>query len=853
MEFGVLYNYRGQRLQPRQLPIHSKFHIPEVPPLLEKEQVKGFRTKVFPPDRLPLFNLLSSPVRGTQKSLTLKWRLVHNLSSPHDGSSVNENIDIQPYHHHGFATAVHLLLWLGTGAWFIAFDAVAAYKMPFLHPQDWHLNGESIPGGFSFQTRPVFGARSSGAAWESIGSLAEFIIRLAICSGLPGDVLWMLSRYVDDFIAGFQAGQIGYDAALRACRIISAVCTSIGFPIDNLKCLGPRQRIQWLGLVLDSVSMTASMTDARRAFLITLITPWTDSSKKAVRLYEVQRLLGHLIFATNVVDSGRFFLGGLCTMCKLTKHRFITISNVTRADLRWWLRLLTSTSWNGIRLLKPLTTGQLTVFTDASKWGGGCYWTGHYMQWAWDETTLTHAYGTATRSDPRQGHNRKHINMVYLELRAVVELIAAIGPSHQGFSILVRSDNMPVKDSWSSKCSKSSSCRPLFCTLTLLCQLYSISLTIEHIAGVDNIHADALSRDKLNLFLSNISQHSTSAPSPIHRLPWHTRPAWDALSFDCLRAALATSSIASYMPGWNHWTDFCAEISVHSSSQREDHFYFFIGYLRHIPSIRAYSTFKKYFAAVRAVQLHSGLPEPFVNKPLLGRALLGLKKIIGTKAKKKLPLTFDIMRRIRPYLLTHRPLDRVIWAILVVAVCGLFRLGELTSTSTNGGLVPLVRSVSHPDTDVRSVRLERSKTDPFRHSVEVPLGRNGLLDLDPVVFIDQYSNGAQPDPLFRHPTTKCPIKRSSVVTRLKAALSSAGIDPASYAGHSPRAGGAQTLEDLGYSADQIKEIGRWSSYCWAEYRTMPVWKFKAIAASLANHTSISRLASRSRPASSHQH
>ena len=476
---------------------------------MEKDRVKGYRTRLFDPGRHPLFNLISSPLKAILKAMTDKWRLVHDLSSPYDDTSVNSNIQMEPYHHHHFSTAMQLLIWLGPGAWFIAFDAVAAYKMPFLHPQDWHLNGEAVPGGFSFHTRPVFGSRSSGREWENIGSLAEFILRTAVQQGLPPSVAWALARYVDDYLAGFAPGAAGHAAALQACAIITQVCHDLGFPID--KCLGPRQSIRWLGLILNSVTMTAELTDVRRAFLTHLIESWT--TRRSVSLKDIQRLQGHLIFATNVVDSGRFFTTSISSMLKTKRTQTIPIPNAVTLDLLWWLDLLRDPFWSGIRLLPSPTTGFITVWTDASKWGAGCYWTTSFMFWEWPAHIRQFAMSTATADDPTA--ENKHINMVYLELRAAVVLINTIGPANQGCAILIRSDNMPVVDSWQSKCSKSTACRPLFCTLTLLCQRFSITLTIEHIKGTDNIQADHLSRNNLNDFHLSISQCSVPAPSQI--------------------------------------------------------------------------------------------------------------------------------------------------------------------------------------------------------------------------------------------------------------------------------------------------------------------------------------------------
>jgi hypothetical protein len=324
-------------------------------------------------------------------------------------------------------------------------------------------------------------------------------------------------------------------------------------------------------------------------------------------------------------------------------------------------------------------------------------------------------------------------------------------------------------------------------------------------------------------------------------------PTWASFAWECLDNAIAFSTKKAYSSGWKKWAEFCSLCNILTSSQSQEHFFLFIGYLRSLPSINAYSTYKKYFSAIRAVHLAAGLPEPFDRKPTLARGLLGLKKTIGTHVNKKRPLTIHCLKLLISAFDFDDPDDFIIFAILVIAVFGLFRLGELTTTPGNQGSVPIVDHVSAPDNDVRYIRLLRSKTDPFANSADVPVGRTDHPILDPVVLLDSITKNKKPhEPLFTLPSTGKPVSRATVVKRLKTAITKLGWDESEFSGHSARAGGAQSLEDLGYSPDEIKEIGRWKSYCWMEYRNMPIYKFKQISSRLAFHFDLPRLNSRVR-------
>ena len=803
---------------------------------MEKDRVKGYRTRLFDPGRHPLFNLISSPLKAILKAMTDKWRLVHDLSSPYDDTSVNSNIQMEPYHHHHFSTAMQLLIWLGPGAWFIAFDAVAAYKMPFLHPQDWHLNGEAVPGGFSFHTRPVFGSRSSGREWENIGSLAEFILRTAVQQGLPPSVAWALARYVDDYLAGFAPGAAGHAAALQACAIITQVCHDLGFPID--KCLGPRQSIRWLGLILNSVTMTAELTDVRRAFLTHLIESWT--TRRSVSLKDIQRLQGHLIFATNVVDSGRFFTTSISSMLKTKRTQTIPITqgSHTRPTVvagppprPLLVRHPPPTIPNHRfhhRLDRRFQVGSGVLLDHLL----------HVLGMASPHTTIRHVH-----RHRRRPHGRKQ--------------------THQHGLPRTTSCCRAYQHNWTRE--------PRLRYLDSLRQHARSRLVAVQVLQIHGMPTPFLhTNPALPTLLHNPNdrthkrnrQHTSRPPltqqperlPPIHFTVFRARPfadcpvaraypAWADHAWECLDKALAESSKLSLSSGWKHWLRFCGLAAIHPTTQEQQHLLWFLGYLRSIPTVRAFSTYNKYFSAIRAVHLNAGIPDPFHDKPTLSRALMGLKKMLGVNTKKKRPITVDLLRQMAPHFDMNDKLDRILWSIIVIATFGLFRLGELTTT-TNDRPTPLVASVTAPDSEVRYIYLEKSKVDLFGQGNQVPVGHNNFSDLNPVELIDESTKGKLPDaPLFQHPTTGQPIKRTTVVNRIKLAVAAINLPPADYSGHSCRAGGAQTLEDLGFSEDQIKELGRWRSYCWVQYRNMPVWKFRAIAKKMATHATTQRLTS----------
>ena len=61
------------------------------------------------------------------------------------------------------------------------------------------------------------------------------------------------------------------------------------------------------------------------------------------------------------------------------------------------------------------------------------------------------------------------------------------------------------------------------------------------------------------------------------------------------------------------------------------------------------------------------------------------------------------------------------------------------------------------------------------------------------------------------------VSYSSFTTRLKTLLSSAGVDPAKYSGHSFRRGGATYLHSLGATPLEIQASGDWQTMVFTRY------------------------------------
>ena len=194
----------------------------------------------------------------------------------------------------------------------------------------------------------------------------------------------------------------------------------------------------------------------------------------------------------------------------------------------------------------------------------------------------------------------------------------------------------------------------------------------------------------------------------------------------------------------------------------------------------------------------------------------------------RLPITPEILLKLRG-VWEARSKDYnsiMLWGACCLCYFGFLRAGEITVPSQaayDSGMHLnfadiTVDSVSNPT--LLKVRIKASKTDPFRHGVEIFVGRTNN-KLCPVSAVLTYlaKRGSQEGMLFRFENGKL-LTRDRFVASVREALNAAGIDCKSYAGHSFRIGAATAAGKSGLPPATIQTLGRWESSAYMLYVRM---------------------------------
>ena len=354
-------------------------------------------------------------------------------------------------------------LTLRPGCWLASLDLRDAYWHVPIHPR-YRPFLAFVARGQVFQFRVLpFGLNIAPRVFTKILQP----VRSLLC-----DQGVQVLMYLDDWLI-IAPSQVECASMLQTTlRLGAAMGLSFNLPKSHLH---PSQRLQWLGLVWDTPSSTVSLSPTNR------LRCWKKVFRALLSVTYTRRqwesLLGSLNHAAEVVPFGRIrvrrlVLEGRRPFSSPDRDLLVPFPQVLRSRLRWWVsrrRLFASSPW----IPSPPV---LTLTTDASDWGWGYQSSlGHQGSGAWSPFMA------------RQHINVRELRAIYIALR--------LEPSLVSTSILVLSDNLVTVHCVNRMgSSRSSSLLSASEVLFTLARSRSVILSASHIAGEENLWADALSR-----------------------------------------------------------------------------------------------------------------------------------------------------------------------------------------------------------------------------------------------------------------------------------------------------------------------------------------------------------------------
>ncbi len=287
----------------------------------------------------------------------------------------------------------------------------ALHKLPFkmlthrrmikcIQPQDWFAAIDLKDAYFHVSIlprhRPFLRFVFEGQAWHYMVlpfglSLSPRVFTKVVEGALTplGKVGVRILNYLDDWLILAQSREQLGDHRDLVLRHLSQLGLRVNWEKSKLS---PVQRISFLGVELDSVSMTARLTEERAQAVLNCLSSFRG--KNVVPLKQFQRLLGHMASATAVTPLGLLHMRPLQHWLHSRVPRWAWRRGTLRVCISQQCRRSLS-PWTDLAFLQagvPLeqVSRHTVVTTDASStgWGATCngqtasgLWTGPRLLW----------------------------------------------------------------------------------------------------------------------------------------------------------------------------------------------------------------------------------------------------------------------------------------------------------------------------------------------------------------------------------------------------------------------------------------------------------------------------------------
>jgi len=192
--------------------------------------------------------------------------------------------------------AIDILNTLGPRSLMGKIDLKNAFRLIPVRREDWHLLGIHWQNKWYVDKCLSFGLRSSPALFNQLASAIEWILQRNY--GINH-----LIHYLDDF---FTARPPDSPTCSHNMATMNLLCNLLNTPTKPEKEEGPSTTLTFLGILLDTTTMQASITTERKYEILQAIQELHGRHTCTKR--ELLSLIGKLAFACKVVPPGRIFL-----------------------------------------------------------------------------------------------------------------------------------------------------------------------------------------------------------------------------------------------------------------------------------------------------------------------------------------------------------------------------------------------------------------------------------------------------------------------------------------------------------------------------------------------------------------
>ena len=396
-------------------------------------------------------------------------RLIHDCSQPKGQGALNEYATLPwTIKYQTVDDAVDIIKTM-PAPYLAKVDLKSAYRSVAIHKDNyqftglkWRFSGQTDYTYF-FDSALCFGSRFAPGIFHR---LSMAVMRMMHHRG------YQCVCYLDDFLIITESKEEG----TRGLTELLTLLRGLGFAIAWDKVVPPTRRLTFLGIDIDTVTMTLAIPQHKVDDLLQTISIFTKKRRASLR--QLQQLAGRLAFCSRVVHGGRVYLQRVLDLMRPLQHpaHKARLSEGFHLDLQWWVTLLTQ------RNFKPMSRilqGIVRIQTDACSSGGGALssdgsWL--YTDWHYDFPQLKHC----------------HINIK--EAFTAVLSVCQWAPRLRNSHVIIETDNIFTRAALNRGACRDPLLMACLREMWWLSTVYNFKVKSVHIAGALNILADSLSR-----------------------------------------------------------------------------------------------------------------------------------------------------------------------------------------------------------------------------------------------------------------------------------------------------------------------------------------------------------------------
>ena len=360
-------------------------------------------------------------------------------------------------------------------------DISNAYRSVSIHPDHTKYQGIGWGEGddkcYYEDQRLCFGLKCAPFKFNLLSNL--------VVDMLHAEGVCRVVNYLDDFAIiehTLVESQVSQAKLIRILR-------RMGFSISWKKLESPSRCVKFLGILVDSVTMSLSLPMSKVEKLMSEIN--NLQSKGFAKKKDLECIGGLMAHCSTVVHGGRTFSRRLYDLCASTPRRgVVPLSDDILLDFAWWLSFCEV--FNGTAKIVPRLKS-VSIVSDSSFVGFGLWCDDDWAMGGWDiDPPSILSIHDHVLSPPNYLPVGASINT--LELWPVLQGVRRHAPKNMNSTIEIITDNSQVMYMINTGRSSNKFCMSWLRELFWLCFVFNVRLFASYVRSEDNMLADALSR-----------------------------------------------------------------------------------------------------------------------------------------------------------------------------------------------------------------------------------------------------------------------------------------------------------------------------------------------------------------------